>query len=215
MARLPSVRLEALAAGVAFLLLSACAVAQEAVAPLPPKPASDWETQGFRPLIDKDLSLWKLDDEARKHWQVANGVIHYDGKGADIWTRDSFGDFVLMVDWRLPAPGDSGVFVRGHWDAQVNIVPREAGHIFGYACNDKLPAELRKACSVRKEAAKPIGQWNRFVITVKGDQVSVVLNGEEIIAPVLLPRLPKGGPVGLQNHGNPLDFANICIKEFK
>ena len=196
--------------------LAAAEKADETPAPLPPaKSPAELEKEGFRPLIDKDLSQWKLDDEACKHWQVADGVVHYDGKGQDVWARDSFGDCVLMVDWRLPAPGDSGVFVRGHWDAQVNIVPHTAGHIFGYVCNDKLPAELRKACSVTKDAAKPVGQWNRFLITVKGDQITVVLNGQEVVAPVALPKLPKRGPVGLQNHGNPLDFANIYIKELK
>jgi hypothetical protein len=52
---------------------------------------------------------------------VEDGAIQFDGKGPDLWTTEKFKDFVLMVDWRLPEPGDSGIYLRGHEKSQVNI----------------------------------------------------------------------------------------------
>ena len=187
--------------------------------PAPPtaRPPGELEKQGFRALLDKDLSLWKADDEARKHWSVAGGVLHYDGRNKELWTKGSFGNFVLMVDWRFPARGDSGIFLRGDWNAQVNIIwdAMGPGGIFGYRVNDKMPKEVRRACTPKKRADKPIGQWNRFVITMRDDRVTVVLNGEEVISQARLPGVPKTGAIGLQHHGTTIDFANIYIKALK
>ena len=219
MTRPVSMRLAAFAAGVVALAVSARATAEDVPAPPPAKPPAELEKEGFRALVDKDLSLWKLDDEAKRHWTVADGLLRNDGQKSnkDIWTQESFSDFVLMVDWRFPARGDSGVFLRGHWNAQVNIIcdPMGSGDIFGYRCNDKLPEAVRKACTPKKFADKPIGQWNRFVITMKGDRVTVVLNGEEIISQAQLPGVPKTGPIGLQHHGTRIDYANLYIQELE
>jgi hypothetical protein len=76
-----------------------------------------------------------------------------------------------------------------------------------------LPAELRRALMPKKHADLPFGQWNRFVITLKQDRVTVVLNGETVIEPVALPKIPPRGPLGLQNHGDPVEFRNLFIKE--
>lgn len=68
-------------------------------------------------------------------------------------------------------------------------------------------------CTPKKRVDAKIGTWNRFIITVKGEQVSVVLNGEKIIDSVRLPGMPESGPIGLQQHGEPLEFANLFIRE--
>jgi len=176
------------------------------------------EQEGFRPLFNgKNLDGWKADAEARKHWTVADGVLKYDGKGRDLWTEESFGDFILKVDWRLPAPGDSGIYVRGFSKAQANIwtSPLGSGEVWGYRNDKKLPEEIRKAATPKKKADKPVGQWNTFVITVKNDRMTVVLNGEEVISNLELRGAPKSGRIALQHHGNPVEFRNISIKVLK
>jgi hypothetical protein len=63
-----------------------------------------------------------------------------------------------------------------------------------------------------KKADAPIGKWNRFVITMRGDRLTVVLNGETVIENAQLPGVPDRGPIALQHHGDPIEFANILIK---
>jgi hypothetical protein len=173
---------------------------------------------GFRPLFNgKDLTGWKADEQAKQHWAVADGIINYDGKGRDLWTEQSFTDFVLKVDWRMEGNADSGIYLRGSSKAQANIWnnPLGSGEVWGYRTDAKMPEEIRKAATPKKKADKPIGEWNTFVITLKGEQLTVVLNGEEVIANLQLVGVPKTGPIALQNHGNPLQFRNILIKELK
>ena len=76
-----------------------------------------------------------------------------------------------------------------------------------------LPIEVRRACVPAKRADAPFGQWNRFVITLRGDRVSVVLNSERVIDQAPLPKVPAKGPLGLQNHGDPVEFRNLYLKE--
>ena len=57
------------------------------------------------------------------------------------------------------------------------------------------------------------GEWNRFEITLRGDRVTVVLNGNTVVQNAELPGIRKRGPVGLGNFNDPIEFANLFIKE--
>jgi len=87
----------------------------------------------------------------------------------------------------------------------------------------KQPPEVRAGATPRTQADHPVGQWNRFEITVKGDRVSVVLNGKTVIENAQMPGVPARGPIGLQHHGSMrngqwtsppslLQFRNIFIR---
>ena len=65
----------------------------------------------------------------------------------------------------------------------------------------------------RNHDQNPPGQWNRFVITMKGDRLTIVLNGKTVIENAQLPGIPESGPIGLQHHGDAIEFANIYVKE--
>lgn len=111
--------------------------------------------------------------------------------------------------------GDSGIYLRGSIDAQVNIWahPMGSGDITGYRNNRKLPDAVRaSAISARRADNKP-GEWNRFHITMRGDFVTVVLNGVTVIDNIYLPDVPASGPIGLQHHSDPVEFANLYIRE--
>jgi hypothetical protein len=72
---------------------------------------------------------------------------------------------------------------------------------------------VRAGVTPRVRADNPPGAWNRFVITIRGDRLTVVLNGQTVIEDAALPGVPSHGPIGLQHHGDPIEFANIYMKE--
>ena len=115
----------------------------------------------------------------------------------------------------VPDAGDSGIYLRGTSKSQINIWnwPIGSGEIWGYRTDDKMPAQIRKAATPIVNADNPIGEWNRFEITVKGSFVTVLLNGKRVINNAELPDMPETGPIALQHHGDPVEFTNIFIKE--
>ncbi|MGI8604726.1 MAG: 3-keto-disaccharide hydrolase [Verrucomicrobiales bacterium] len=111
--------------------------------------------------------------------------------------------------------GDSGIYLRGSSKSQINIWcwPAGSGEVYGYRLDKSVPPEVRAGVTPKVKADKPIGQWNRFEITMKGDRLTVHLNGQKVIENARLPDVPKRGPIALQHHGDPIQFANIFVKE--
>jgi hypothetical protein len=156
----------------------------------------------------------KADADMRAHWKVVDGVIVFDGKGQNLCTAKDYGNFELMVDWKIEPKGDSGIYLRGSpqvqiWDSAAN--PVGSGGLYN---NQKNPAQPLKC------ADKPVGQWNSFRIKMVGEKVTVWLNGELVVDDVVMenywerdkPIYPTGA-IELQNHGNTLYFKNIYIRE--
>jgi len=131
------------------------------------------------------------------------------------------GDFLMQEEnprqrvtrLRLDA-GDSGILMRGTLKCQANIWSQElgSGEINGYRTDKTMPQEVRRACIPIRNADRPFGQWNVFEITIKGECMAVVLNGEKVINSARLPDLPPTGPIGLQHHGDLVQFRKIFIK---
>jgi len=162
---------------------------------------------GFAALFNgKDLSGWVADEEAKKHWKVEDGVLHYDGKGRSLKSERDFGDFILYVDWKIEPKGDSGIFLRGA--PQVQIWNRDEGS--GGLWNNKQHESKPLVA-----ADNPPGEWNTFKIELRGEKVTVHLNDKLVVDDTPLDTLKgrKEGPIVLQHHGHPLWFRNIFIKE--
>jgi hypothetical protein len=111
---------------------------------------------------------------------------------------------------------DSGIFLRGEAKSQINLWnwPIGSGEIYGYRTDKAMPAEVKAQVTPKTHADSPVGEWNRTMITLIGDRVTVSLNGRVVIDNAQLPGIPERGPVGLQHHGSAIDFANLWIKEF-
>lgn len=153
----------------------------------------------------------KANDKILPHWKVEDGILAYDGKGDSLATIKDYGDFELMVDWKIGKKGDSGIYLRGNPQVQIWDDPVGSGGLY----NNKKEGQKPKV-----NADYPVGQWNTFHIKMKGDKTTILLNGVKIVDNAALENywdkgqpLPAAGPIELQHHGNPLWFRNIYIKE--
>jgi hypothetical protein len=181
------------------------------------------EAPGEKSLFsEKEYGDFTLHVEWRiKETPFVNGnvpIIRYDGthkKGPD------------GKEITIPVPdSDSGIYLRGQSKAQVNIWcwPIGSGEVYGYRMDEKMTAAVRAGVTPKANADKDVGQWNAFDITMKGDRLTVVLNGVTVIENAQLPGIPARGPIALQHHGSKKDgawtsppalvqFRNIAIKE--
>jgi hypothetical protein len=99
---------------------------------------------------------------------------------------------------------DSGVYLRDmNGKSQVNIWcwPIGSGEVYGYRMDASMPPEVRAGVTPKHQADRKVGEWNTFEITLKGDRLTVVLNGVTVITDAQLPGIPKKGPIALQHHG--------------
>lgn len=110
---------------------------------------------------------------------------------------------------------DSGIYLRGNIKSQVNLWNWTvgSGEVYGYRTDPAMPAEVRALATPKVKADVPPGEWNRTMITMIGDRLSVSINGRVVIENAPLPDVPARGGIGLQHHGTAIDFANLWIKE--
>ena len=226
----------ALAACATFALLPAARAQDGApVAPLAAPLPDNVAPAGFTALFNgRDLEGWrglvadppkraamkaeeleqarlKATEEALKHWTVVDGAIVYDGKNNNLCTARDYGDFELLLDWKIEPKGDSGLYLRGSPQIQIWDDAIGSGGLYN---NQKNPSQpLAKA-------DKPPGAWNRFRILMMGDKVWVHLNGVLVVDGVTMENywergkpIYATGAIELQHHGAPLFFKNIFIRE--
>lgn len=111
--------------------------------------------------------------------------------------------------------GDSGVFLRGVRAAQVNIwcEPCGSGEVATKFKDLAATKAERMKTMPRGRADRGVGEWNRFVITMRGDRVSVVLNEVPVVDDARVIGVPAEGPITLQNHNDPVEFRALAIED--
>lgn len=208
--------------------------------------AADKNEEGFVCLFNgKDLEGWKglvenpikrakmsseelaqaqakADELMKKDWIVENGELVYIGHGWDnLCTVKDYADFELLVDWRLDPNGnepDAGVYLRGApqvqiWDIRRTNVGAQVGSggLYNNQKNRSTPTSVED---------NKLGEWNTFRIIMKGEKVTVFLNGVKVVDDVVLenywdrklPIFPKE-QIEMQAHGSRCYFRNIYVKE--
>lgn len=153
----------------------------------------------------------------REHWSVRNGNLFFDGfkGGYSLATKRDYGDFEMWVDWRiLSVTGDSGLYLRGSpqvqiWDAH-NQWHIGSGGLYNNKKNPSRALEI---------ADRQVGDWNRFHVIMRGEKVSVWLNGRLVVDDVVLENIwDRSQPIfpseqiELQCHGDPTEWRNIFIR---
>jgi hypothetical protein len=185
----------------------------------------------------KDLSKWR-GPKSEPGWKVENGYMEVVKKSGNIATEDEFSDFQLHLEFATPAQvegksqgrGNSGIFIFGKYEVQIldsfdnpTYADGQCGALYGQtpplATAIKKPGEWQ-SYDIIFEAPR----WDDTGKLVKRACVTVLLNGvvmhhkKEFIgetrhAEVATYHKPQSrGPIGLQDHGNPMRFRNIWIR---
>ncbi len=161
----------------------------------------------------KDLRGWKPQGSPNQ-WTVVNGVLTSPKPGANLYTERTFTDFKLHVEFRYPEDGNSGVYLRGRYEVQVEDTPPR---------QIPLPIDIGGVYGFLWPNANPTtgpGKWQTFDITLVGRRVTVVLNGHTIIADEIIPGPTGGaldsdeaapGPILLQGDHKAIEYRNIRI----
>lgn len=172
-----------------------------------------WETKGNWILDANDVVTLKP-RSGESGWQ------RYD---AYLWLKGDYQDFEIDFEYKVEKKGNSGFYFHVG-DVKSPVATGIEVQIYdshGKAADAKLTDHdsggIIPGLPPSKNTAKPAGDWNRFVITVKGDKAVIKLNGETVNEVELtndkLKNRPKTGAIGFQDHGLPLALRNIKIKK--
>jgi hypothetical protein len=160
----------------------------------------------------------KADSIMRKGWLAQGEELHFTGHGDNLCSVKDYQDFELTIDWKIEKDGDAGLYLRGSPQVQIWDIARKnvgaqvgSGGLYNNQINPKNPSKV---------ADNPVGEWNTFRITMRGERVTVYLNGELVVDNVILenywdrkiPIFIKDA-IELQAHGNHIVYRNIYVKE--
>lgn len=164
----------------------------------------------------KDISGWHMSG-ATTQWQAVNGVLTSPRSGSNIISDQKFNDFKLHIEFRYPKESNSGVYLRGRYEVQVedNKGKEPSSTFLGGVYGFLTPNEM---------VAKEAGEWQSYDITLIGRRVTVIANGKKIICDQIIPGITGGaldskegepGPIMLQGDHGPIEYRNIIITPAK
>ncbi|MDR1681411.1 MAG: DUF1080 domain-containing protein [Prevotellaceae bacterium] len=191
------------------------------------------DLQGWKGLVENPLSRARMkpkelatkqakaDEAARAHWIPTDGVLVFDGAGSDnLCTDKLYGDFEMLIDWKLePSPdADAGIYLRASPQVQIwNIARTDVGAQVG---SGGLYNNQVHPSTPLKVADNRLGEWNTFYIKMIGDRVTVRLNGELVVDNVIFENywdrsspIPPVEQIELQAHGSRVYYRNIFVRE--
>lgn len=163
----------------------------------------------------QDLTDWDVQlDGVDNGWVVRDGILSNEKPGNNLVTKQRFDDFKLHAEFRYPAGSNSGIYLRGRYEVQLED-------------NFGKPAECHKIGGVYGfltpsiNAAKPAGEWQTYDITLVGRTVTVYLNGQRVIDRQVIPGITGGaidskegepGPIMLQGDHGPVEFRKVTLR---
>jgi hypothetical protein len=179
--------------------------------------APEWE-EPIQLFNGKDLTGWKMENPGTAVWKVENGKLVSPGNGPELIHDSKFQDFKLHVEFNCPANSNSGVYLRGRYEVQVetdsiNDPPsHRMGGVYGFLAPSPEPPR------------RP-GEWQTFDITLVGRWITVVQNGQITIDNQEIPGITGGaldsheelpGPIYLQgSEKGRVAYRNIAITPAK
>ena len=188
------------------------------------------DLSGWQGLVGNPISRSKMkpdvlareqaaaNEKAKNDWVVKDGTLMFTGHGDNLATIKKYGDFELLVDWKIGDKGDAGIYLRGSpqvqiWDTSRTDAGAEVGS-GGLYNNQKNPGKPLVV------ADNKVGEWNHFHIIMKGEKVTVYLNGVLVTDNITmenywdrnLPIFPKE-QIELQAHGTMVAYRNLFVRE--
>jgi hypothetical protein len=163
----------------------------------------------------KDLKGWHAEGE--NQWVVTNGILTSPKSGSNLVSDQSFTDFKLHVEFRYQKGSNSGIYLRGRYEVQIedNKGKDPASTLFGGIYGFLVPSDMM---------AKDPGEWQSYDITLIGRMVTIEANGKMIISNQEIPGITGGaidskegepGPLLIQGDHGPVELRNIVITPAK
>lgn len=175
-------------------------------------------------------------DDMPAGWRVENGLLVRAAGGGDIITTEQFENFELALDWKVGPAGNSGVFYRAvetddpiYYSAPEMQILDDAGHADGGSPLTSAGSNYALHAAPRG-VVKPAGEWNTARVVVNGNHVEHWLNGQKVVEYELhsddwkrsvaaskftawpaYGQSPRGH-IGLQDHGDRVEFRNIRVR---
>jgi hypothetical protein len=184
---------------------------------LKPNPNPKWG-EPIQLFNGKDLTGWKLRFEKGKGcWSVEDGAMTNSQGCVDIITEQKFKDFKLAMEFKLVEKSNSGVYLRGRYEVQIedNFGKPPESHGIGGLYGFLTP---------KANASKKAGEWQKYEITLVGRQLTVTLNGQTVIDKEEMPGITGGaldsnegapGPIMLQGDHGKVWFRNVALTPAK
>lgn len=161
-------------------------------------------------LLADNMDRWII--PANNKFQMIDGVMVNTEKGGNLITNQKFDDFKLSIEFRYPEGSNSGIYLRGRYEIQIEDSKGRAdevsiGGVYGFI-------------APTVNAAKKPGEWQTYEITLVGRHVTVVHNGIEVIANRPIPGITGGslnsnegepGPIMVQGDHGPVEFRKFVI----
>lgn len=218
-----------------FSSLLTCSLVFAAMSSIPAKDEPQAKAPPFQKLYNgTNLDGWEVFQGDIAAWEASGELLSCVKEGGGwLRTKKPYSDFVLRLEYKIPAGGNSGVGIRVPPEGNVHQAGMEIQIL-----DDDAPAhkDLKAAqytgslyyqAAAKRGASKPTGEWNTFEVTCAGHHVKIVLNGQ-VINDVQLDEFTKAespkdytpladrpqiGSIALQSHGSRVDFRNIEIQE--
>lgn len=209
------------------------------------------KNNGWQLLFDgKSTNGWHTygKPSAGKAWSVRDGALYLDAEGkknlassesGDLVTNEEYDNFDLKLDWKISKNGNSGIIIyvkedvakyqESYFTGPEMQVLDNAGHADGKIYKHKA-GDLYDLIASKKDATKPVGEWNYAEIIANKGKLDFYLNGEhtvsttmwddnwrKMIAASKFKAWPdfgtfKKGRIDLQDHGDDVWYRNIKIK---
>jgi len=161
-------------------------------------------------LLTDHMDRWIIPENNK--FEMVDGVMVNKEKGGNLITNQKFDDFKLSIEFRYPEGSNSGIYLRGRYELQIEDSKGRSdqvsiGGIYGFI-------------APTVNAAKGPGEWQTYEITLVGRHVTVVHNGVEVVANRPIPGITGGsldskegepGPIMIQGDHGPIEFRKFVI----
>lgn len=177
-------------------------------------------------------SLTEPGKDGKPHWRVEGGVLVNDGTGKYATTENDYGDFELLLEYKIDPGCDSGVYLRGVPQVQIWDPAIPDTRNIGYAKGSGGLWNNSKGAPGQEplvRADNPVGSWNALRVVMVGSRVSVWLNQKLVVDHAMLENtyfnrqnklppekwlpVPRRGPIQLQTHGGMTHWRGLFIRE--